>query len=190
MHPEPAFLGMLVRAAFGYVFLLVLLRLAGKRVLTEGRALDLVVAVILGDLVDDLFFAEVSGAQFAVAAATLIALEVTFSVACRLSATAERILEGEPASFLRDGALVESCQRSERLHARDAEMLLRQSGGIEREKWHQVAEARIEPDGVASILLHEHARPVQRGDLGDARVRRQGPGAGAASMAPNPESRR
>jgi uncharacterized membrane protein YcaP (DUF421 family) len=71
-----------IRAILTYVYLLVLLRLAGKRTLRQANAFDFVLALIVGDLTDDVLWAEVPMAQFIVAAATLVLakLAVTLSV--------------------------------------------------------------------------------------------------------------
>ena len=65
-------LRILVRAVIAYVFLLVLLRLSGKRVVHQGTAFDFVLALIIGDLVDDALWSEVPMAQFMVASATIV----------------------------------------------------------------------------------------------------------------------
>jgi uncharacterized membrane protein YcaP (DUF421 family) len=55
-----------------YLFLLVLLRLAGKRSIRSGSPFDFVLALTIGDLIDDAVWAEVPVAQFVVAATTLV----------------------------------------------------------------------------------------------------------------------
>jgi uncharacterized membrane protein YcaP (DUF421 family) len=60
-----------VRAAFAYVFLLVMIRLSGKQTVAHGSTVDFVLALVFGDLVDDLVWAEVAAAQFVAAAGTL-----------------------------------------------------------------------------------------------------------------------
>lgn len=60
-----------VRAVFAYVFLLVMVRLSGKQTIAYGATSDFVLALVFGDLVDDLVWAEVAASQFVVAAGTL-----------------------------------------------------------------------------------------------------------------------
>jgi len=69
-----------VRAAAAYVILLLLLRLAGKRTVYQGTPFDFVLALVLGDIVDDALWSEVPMAQFVVAAASLVLMKlaVTF----------------------------------------------------------------------------------------------------------------
>jgi uncharacterized membrane protein YcaP (DUF421 family) len=59
-----------VRAVLAYVFLLVLVRVSGKGTVVQGSAFDFTVALIVGDMVDDLLWAEVNAAEFVVGAGT------------------------------------------------------------------------------------------------------------------------
>jgi uncharacterized membrane protein YcaP (DUF421 family) len=69
-----------VRVLFGYVFALALMRTSGKRTVKQSDSPSFVLAVILGDLFDDLFWAEVSAAQFVVASGTLVLMHVMASL--------------------------------------------------------------------------------------------------------------
>ena len=60
-----------VRAAFAYVFLLIMTRLSGKQIVAHGTTVDFVLALVFGDLVDDLVWAEVAATQFVAAVGTL-----------------------------------------------------------------------------------------------------------------------
>jgi uncharacterized membrane protein YcaP (DUF421 family) len=75
-----------VRCLITYFFLLIVMRLAGKRVLRHAHPFDFVLALILGDLVDDAVWAEVPVAQFVVATATLVFM--------KLSVTAHKLTMG------------------------------------------------------------------------------------------------
>jgi uncharacterized membrane protein YcaP (DUF421 family) len=65
-----------IRCVLAYVFLLVLLRLASKQTLRQGTTFDFVLALVLGDLIDDALWAEVPIAQFVVATTTLVLLKL------------------------------------------------------------------------------------------------------------------
>lgn len=67
-------LRIVVRAAFAFVFLLAMLRLSGKRTLWEGTAFDFVLAVVFGDLIDDVVWAEVAASTFIAAVSSLFAV--------------------------------------------------------------------------------------------------------------------
>jgi uncharacterized membrane protein YcaP (DUF421 family) len=64
-----------VRAAFAYLFLLAGTRLSGKRTVAQATPAEFVLVLMIGDLVDDLLWADVSAARFATAAGTLFLLE-------------------------------------------------------------------------------------------------------------------
>ena len=61
-----------LRVVFGYFWVLALLRLTGKRAIKHGDVSTFVVALVIGDMFDDLFWAEVPPWQFVVGVTTLI----------------------------------------------------------------------------------------------------------------------
>ncbi len=69
-----------VRAASAYVFLLILLRLAGKRVVYQGAPIDFVLALVIGDLVDNALWNEVPMAQFVVAASSIVLMKLAVTI--------------------------------------------------------------------------------------------------------------
>ena len=70
-------LRIVVRVVLGYLFLLLLVRVSGKRTVRQGGTLDFTVALIVGDLVDDLLWAEVNAASFVVGAGMLFLVHTT-----------------------------------------------------------------------------------------------------------------
>jgi uncharacterized membrane protein YcaP (DUF421 family) len=60
-----------VRAVFAYAFALVLARIAGHRTVKQLDVTSFVVTVVMGDLFDDFFWAEVAASQFVVALSSL-----------------------------------------------------------------------------------------------------------------------
>ncbi len=154
----------LLRVVFGYIFILILLRLSGKRGVARATSFDFVLALILGDLFDDLFWAEVPASQFVVAAGTLVFLQVLIAVGNRMSESFSRIVGFREEVFMRDGRLIRTAMRREQINERDAEMLLRQPAGIARERWTEVKIARIEHNGRPSVLKHEWANDAQKKD--------------------------
>jgi uncharacterized membrane protein YcaP (DUF421 family) len=69
-----------VRVVFAYVLLLALVRLGGKRTVKQGSPFDFTVALIIGDMVDDLLWAEVNASEFVVAAGVLVTLHTAFDL--------------------------------------------------------------------------------------------------------------
>jgi uncharacterized membrane protein YcaP (DUF421 family) len=65
-----------VRVAVAYFWMLLMTRLSGRRTIKHGAAPSFVLAVIFGDMVDDVFWGEVSVAQFAVGVGTLVTAQL------------------------------------------------------------------------------------------------------------------
>ena len=74
-------LRIVARVAVAYVVLLVLVRLSGKRTVRQGSPSDFVVALVVGDLVDDAIWAEVGMPAFTVAAGVLTLAHAAIAVA-------------------------------------------------------------------------------------------------------------
>ena len=64
-------LGIAARAVFAYLTLLLLVRASGKQSIRHGTTFQFVIALVIGDMIDDAIWAEVSLAKFLVAVVTL-----------------------------------------------------------------------------------------------------------------------
>src|ERR671925_491750 len=112
-----------VRVVFAYVVLLALMRFTGKRVVSEAGARDFVVALIIGDLIDDLMWGEVGAAKFAAATGSIVLTGLLVALATYASPAAARILEGGPELVLRDGEPVRPGMRTERVSEEELAVL-------------------------------------------------------------------
>lgn len=74
-----------VRAAFAFVFLLAVMRIAGKRTIGQADLSSFIVAIVIGDLFDDFFWAEVSAAEFVVAIGTIVTVHLAAMTAVTAS---------------------------------------------------------------------------------------------------------
>ena len=82
-------LRILVRVVFGYLVALAFVRVSGHRAIKHGDIPSFILAVVIGDLFDDLFWGDVPAAQFVVAIGTLVALHLTVSAGLFSSAARE-----------------------------------------------------------------------------------------------------
>jgi uncharacterized membrane protein YcaP (DUF421 family) len=160
-----------LRAALAYLVLLGVLRLGGKRTVTQGTPFELVLSLCLGDLVDDLIWAEVSAARFLVAVAALALARGGLALAVHASEAVARWVEGHRVLLLEGGQPVVAGMRRERINEQELEELLRIQG-VSREGWADVREAWLETDGVLSVQWAEGARPARKADAGRIRRRR------------------
>ena len=69
-------LRIIVRVVFAYVLVLAFTRISGHRTMRQNDLPSFVIAVVIGDLFDDVIWAEVPVSQFAVAVATLFLMHL------------------------------------------------------------------------------------------------------------------
>lgn len=76
-----------IRAAFTFAFVLVMIRASGKRTISQGDLSNFIVAIVLGDLFDDFFWAEVGAAEFVVAVGTIVTAHIAAATAVTASSS-------------------------------------------------------------------------------------------------------
>ena len=157
----PAVLPLLLRVSVTYLFLLVLLRLSGKRSIKATTPFDVIVALVIGDLPDDMIWGEVPWAQGAVAIVTLVVLHLLVEWVTYRSARVERWLGGVATPVLVAGVVQPGAARE---HVSEAELdaMLRLHGVDQR---RDVAQALLEPSGRLSVARRNEAAHVTRHDL-------------------------
>ena len=140
---------MTARAALIFLFGIVLVRVAGKRVFGKWGALDIVLSVVIGS---NLSRALTGTAPFV---ETLITTTALVAMHAALAATAVRVpalgplMKGRAACLTRDGAFDEKALRRHGIGKHDLEEALREAGLTRRD---QAAEAWIERNGDISII--------------------------------------
>lgn len=68
-----------VRIVFAYVVVLAFTRISGSRTMRQTDVSSFVIALVIGDMFDDVFWSEVPVSQFAVGVATLFVLHLHVS---------------------------------------------------------------------------------------------------------------
>ena len=137
------------RAAAVYVLMLIVIRALGKRTVGNFSAFDLLVALMLGEVVDEIIYGDVRFIQGAVAITAIAVLTYADSWLAFLHPSMEALLEGKPTIVVRDGRFDRAGMRTERMTERDVLAHLR-SKGI-----HDIGEvhlAVVELDGSVSVL--------------------------------------
>ena len=69
-------LRIVARVVFAYIVLMVMVRVSGKRTVRHASPFDFTLALILGDMVDDLLWAEVDASVFVVATGVLMIIHI------------------------------------------------------------------------------------------------------------------
>jgi uncharacterized membrane protein YcaP (DUF421 family) len=155
-----------------YLFLLALVRVSGKRLLSEATGIQFVLAIMIGDLVDDAMLATVPFAQLIVAAGTLAILQLGIAILGMLNLRVSKLIEGEPPVMLQNGIPRRDVMRGERMNRKEVASLLRLAG-ISAARWAEIKRARIEEGGILAVVFHDWAKPAQRNDAEWVRTRMQ-----------------
>jgi uncharacterized membrane protein YcaP (DUF421 family) len=139
-----------LRAIFLYAFVVLLIRVMGRRELSSLSAVDLVLLIVLGDAIQQGLTQDdysVTGAVIAVS--TIAAVQVGSSYLSFRSRRVRRILEGEPIVIVQDGKLIERNMRRERVTEDEVgeEMRAQQIASVEDVAW-----GILESDGNMSFI--------------------------------------
>ena len=169
-----------LRAVAVYVLMLATIRLLGKRTVGNFTAFDLLVALMLGEVVDEIIYGDVGMAQGMVAIAVIAAAQYSNSWLSYWDHGMDRILEGTPTTIVEDGALQRGGLRAERMNEKDALAELRLQGV---EDLREVRLARVEVDGQVSVIRQDWASPVQRADVLEEAARERDRARAAAANA-------
>ena len=148
---------MIVRAVVVYAFLLVLLRLTGKRQVGQLAPFDLVLLLVLSNAVQNSMNAgDNSLVGGLLSAATLIALNYVVGVATYRSKKLETIIEGRPQVLIHYGKLFEDVMARALLTHHELNAALRQAGCTCIEDVHA---AILENNGSISVVAVKDRPP-------------------------------
>ncbi len=152
-----------VRGVVVYLFLLVFLRLTGRRQIGQYDPFDLILLLILSNAVQNSMNAgDNSLIGGLISALTLIGCHVLVSQLAWRSTRLARWIDGKPALLIRAGKLDAQTMRRERLTADDVHAALRAAGCLHT---HEVERATIETNGQITVVLRN--RTSARGLLPD-----------------------
>jgi uncharacterized membrane protein YcaP (DUF421 family) len=152
-----------LRASFVYVFLLIVVRLLGKREIGNTTAFDLIVALILGEVVDEIIYGDVTILQGVIAIVVTAIWHLVNSWASFKSQIIDKITGASPTVMVKNGQVQRKNLAKERLNEEELLSELRMMGGIDDIK--EVKQATLEPNGKISVIQEDWAKPVQRQDL-------------------------
>jgi uncharacterized membrane protein YcaP (DUF421 family) len=153
-----------LRASFVYIYLLLLVRILGKREIGASSAFDLLVALMLGDVVDEVIYGDVTIVQGAVAMAIIAVWHIVNSFASFKSELIDRLTGATPTVLVKSGRIQHKNLAKERLNEDELWSGLRLK---EVDDIKEVKQATLEPSGQISVLLEDWAKPVQKQDLSE-----------------------
>jgi len=150
-HPSASGAGEIaLKTAIVYLFLIVGLRVLGKRELGQMSVYDLVMIIVLGNAVQNAMInADNTLVGGFVSAGVLLGLNRIFNVLIERSKRMEHFMVGEPVLLVNNGAVVRGNMRREGVTMEQLHAALREHGMTE------VSEARmcvLEVDGTISVV--------------------------------------
>ena len=139
-----------VRTAIVYFFLVLILRVTGKREVGQMSILELIVILVISDAVQNSMVGENTSLWGGlVAVVTLFVADNLVKFATRRSERLHKALEGEPRLVVRDGRLLTKALREEGVEAEDVRAAAR---GVGIARLEEVRLAVLETDGSISII--------------------------------------
>ena len=141
----------IVRGVAVYLFLLVFLRLTGKRQTGQYAPFDLILLLILSNAVQNSMNAgDNSLVGGLISAATLIGCHTALSYLTYHFPRLARLVDGQPQVLVQQGQVNADLMRQELLSTDDLDAALRASGCLHL---HEVERATIETNGQITVVL-------------------------------------
>ncbi|MEI8392353.1 MAG: YetF domain-containing protein [Actinomycetes bacterium] len=150
-HLEPSVLEKVIRPIFIYIFLLVGLRLGGRREFSQLNMLDFIVLLAVANAVQNGIIGQddsVSGAL--IGASSLLLVNGIAVLLTRHSRGMRRLLIGSESVLIKDGLAYDRSIRRERLGPEDIHQAITEAGGRSIE---EVELCVIEPNGHIVVRL-------------------------------------
>jgi uncharacterized membrane protein YcaP (DUF421 family) len=139
-----------IRAVAVYGFLLVAIRVFGRRELGQLTAFDLIILLTLSNILQNAMIGNDNSLLGGmVGAVVLLAANYGVALAVFRSRRLERLVEGAPKVLIHDGRIQEAAMRGEKLTEQDLLSAVRREG---LERVEDVRLAVSEPNGLISII--------------------------------------
>lgn len=139
----------IARGGIIYIFLLIMVRLTGKRTIGQFTPFDLLIVMLLSEAVSNSLNGGDKSLQGGmITATTLIALNVIIAIATSRSRKIAEMIDGTPVLLGRDGQIFHDVVKKCRVAEGDVEQALREADC----PLHKMKCAFLEPDGKITIL--------------------------------------
>jgi uncharacterized membrane protein YcaP (DUF421 family) len=143
------FLNLIVRAVLVYAFVLLMIRISGKREIGSMGAIEFVTMLLISNAVQN----SMNGGDNSVTgglilAATLIAMSFILEALSYRYRWFRKAVEGNPILLIHKGKILKKNMKLERLHEADLRILLRKQG---IHNYAEISSAILESDGTLSV---------------------------------------
>jgi uncharacterized membrane protein YcaP (DUF421 family) len=150
------------RGVIVYVVMLIVIRVLGKRTVGNFTAFDLLVALMLGEVVDEIIYGDVTLAQGLTAIVVIAACKYVTTWLTYWDHGLNRFFEGKPTEIVRNGEFVRKGMRGELMNEQEVLAALRLS---DISDMREVKSAVLEVDGKVSVIREDWAEPLKKRDL-------------------------
>jgi uncharacterized membrane protein YcaP (DUF421 family) len=149
-HVQVSWEEKIIRAVVVYVFILISLRLFGRRELGQFTAFDLVVLLTLSNILQNAMIGNDTSLLGGIIGATVL-LSANFGLAYAVfrSKSVQRLVTGEPRILIQDGILQQQALAAQRLTEQDLLAAVHNQG---LEDFGRVHLAISEPNGTISVI--------------------------------------
>jgi uncharacterized membrane protein YcaP (DUF421 family) len=147
-----------LRTAIVYLFLVVILRISGKREVGQFSIFELVVVLIISNAVQNAMVGENTTLWAGLLAVlTLLGLDIGLRTLTRRFRRLRHVLEGEPRLLARDGQMLTKAMHEEGIEEDDLIAALHHNG---LERIDEVRLAILEVDGSISVIPKKDGAPA------------------------------
>jgi uncharacterized membrane protein YcaP (DUF421 family) len=151
--PEKSPLEIVLRVVLIYCFLILLLRLTGKKEMGQLEPMDLLIMLLISEIVSPaLTGGDQSLGTAAIASCTLFGLTAIITRITFRSRKAEELIQGRAMVLINNGKIHEDVLRSERITAEQLKTALHKEG---LQAVAEVKKAYIEPSGEITFIKKE-----------------------------------
>jgi uncharacterized membrane protein YcaP (DUF421 family) len=157
-----------LRAVLIYVFLVVALRIVGKRELGQANTLDLVVLLLVANAVQNgIIGNDISVTGAVIGAVTLFAINEVFNRAAYASSFVSRLFEGSPSILIQKGKPVASALRRASISLPELRAIARRQGFADL---GEVDNAILETNGVVTMFREDEPGLYHPAEAGGLRI--------------------
>ena len=140
-----------IRGAVIYLVLLLVMRISGRRTLSEATAFDFVLLLIIAETTQQALLGDdFSITNAVVLFVTLIVIDIGLSYLKQWSPTANKLLQGIPTVIVRDGKLDQHALHRARIGENDILVAARQKQGLA--SMDEIKHAVLETDSGISVI--------------------------------------
>lgn len=148
---------LILRSVMFYILLLIVMRLMGKRQLSELQPFELVVTIMLAELaVIPIEDTDVSISEGIIPIITIMLLQFLFSYVTRKNIKLRSIICGIPVILIENGKIIQKSLRKQMISINDLMEQLRIKGSANPQ---DVEFAILETNGDLSVFPYSHAMP-------------------------------